>query len=108
MQAKDPQRSTDEMTSAYVELVKQIPEVQLVVLVKDDPYGYGPRIWVIIDAPPFEPEPRYRVYYIDSDIIQRFEDFPFGFRLINMRELQDELEDYLPQGDVLFDRKRAA
>lgn len=108
MQAKEPQPTEDEMISTYVDLVQQIPEVQLVVLVKDDPYAGGARLWVVVDAPRLDRNVENRVYDADFDVMRRYAEFPYDFRLINVRELRHPLEEVLPDGDILFTRKQAA
>ncbi len=80
----------------------------MVVLVKDDPYGYGPRLWVVIDAPRPDDNPRYRVYAADFDVVKRFADFPYDFRLINLQEVLDSLDEIVPEGKIRFIRNRVA
>ena len=87
-------RTEEEATRAYVDLVKDIPEVVQVRLADDDE---GKLLWTLIRATPFVDEPRDRVYRAQIAVMQRM-DKPFlGFRLINVRELPGE---FLDDGDV--------
>lgn len=86
----------------FVEAVKKIPEVQLVIL----HYGDEPRIWTIIDAPPFERIVSNKIFDLEIEAYSKGDD-GFGFRLINIQELPDGIAGLHIDGmPVLFQREQ--
>jgi hypothetical protein len=79
----------------FVSLVSGLPFVEQVLAVP----GYeGVEIWTIIDAEPFEREPRYQIYEAEFEASVSEADAQVLLRLINRREYGDEtMESVLPQ-----------
>ena len=89
---------------AFVEAVKQIPEVQLVIL----HYGDYPRIWTIIDAPRLEEVVSGKIYDLEYEA-NKLGDEGIGFRLINVKELPHGIAGLHIEGmPVLFQRSNEA
>ena len=88
---------------SYIKLVSDIPEVREVRLLDDDE---GPALWTIISATPFDNGPRDRVIEAQIDVMRSMEEPLLGFRLINIRELNEEFsEEYISDiGTIAWSR----
>lgn len=89
----------------YVALVSKFSFVEQVLAVP----GYeGIEIWTIIDAEPFEREPRYQVYEAELQASDGEPDAMVLLRLINRREYGDEgTESALPTNALIAWRRSA-
>lgn len=92
-----------ELCRIYVELVRQIPEVQRVYLRAEDNSGC---ILTLIDAPPFERQVRNRVYEAQQAVLERVISGPIEFRLINVREVHDDLSQIVPSDSTILYPKK--
>lgn len=106
MQAKGPQESVDEIILKFVNTASQLTQVQIIVLQHER--GDIPRIWTVIDAPPAEHRYLYPVIHAQIDAVRDHDGPVIDFHVINMQEMSEEPADYLPDGEVVFERKRAA
>lgn len=68
----------------YINIVKAIPEVVMVILVEEDEWK---SLLTMISAPPFEDEPRDKVFDAQIEVMQRMEKPLLGFHLVNIEEL---------------------
>ena len=91
-----------EAAHAYAAAVQEIPYVHKVLLEESRNPAY---IWTIISTPPFDDTYRTPVYEAEMAILQDAH-FPLvGFRLLNVREVDDDLRMHLPASQrVLFER----
>jgi hypothetical protein len=79
----------------YVSLVSRLPFVEEV---RAEPGYEGVQIWTVIDAEPFESEPRYQVYAAELEATDVEPGALVLLRLINRREYGDEAMEWaLPQ-----------
>ncbi len=102
--AKPPRIPADlkPLLKTYVERAKRLPQVQRILAAPSDD---GFRIWTIIDAPPFDAEPRNDVYNAERDTLAAHDE-AIDFRLINAREV-DALDLVLPTDSVDLFRRAA-
>lgn len=92
-----------ELCTAFVRLVRQIPEVQKVLLQANGDSDY---ILTVIDAPPFTGGPRDRVYLAQQAVLETGISRPVEFRVINSREIQVPLSEIAPSDSELLYQKR--
>lgn len=92
-----------ELCRIYVALMRQIQEVRLVLLRAEGESAY---ILTLIDAPPLERLTRDRVYLAQQTVLETISSPPVEFRLINGRELQEDVSHIIPSdATVLYERK---
>lgn len=90
----------------YIAAVAELPQVHKVVF-----YAVPgePLFWTLIDAPPFQREPRFEVYSKVQELLAHCEDILPDFRLVNSQEWEPEWkeEDILPSdGEVIYQRQQ--
>jgi len=85
----------------FIDMVKRLPYVQQVFY-----EGHAPvnaRIWTLIAAPEFDPSPRRVIYKAQLDATSELNHPMTAFRLVNLREIEGDAEDILPeQRTVLY------
>lgn len=89
--------------TTYLDSIRQLHSVRLVLMERERlPV---PRIWTIIDAPPFDLEYRKAIYLAQQGAMAQVESPVVTFRLINVRELEADLDGVLPpKYTVLYPR----
>jgi hypothetical protein len=87
----------------FVSIVSGLPWVERVLA---EPGYEGVQIWTVIDAEPFEDEPRDRVYQAELEATNVSPEALVRFRLLNRHEYGDEkLTGVLPdQGHLAWQR----
>lgn len=88
----------------FVEAVKQIPEVQMVIL----HYGDEPRIWTIFSSEDFDSEISRKIFTIQIESYSKGDD-DIGFRVVNVAQIPGGLSALHIEGmPVLFERQSEA
>jgi len=90
------------LLQTYVEQASRLPQVQRILVAPSDD-GY--RLWTVIDAPPFDSQPRHEVYSAEQEALQAHDE-TVDFRLINTNEVA-ELDLVLPLDSVELFRRDA-
>ena len=90
------------LLKTYVEQASRLPQVQRILVAPSDD-GY--RLWTVIDAPPFDSQPRHEVYSAEQEALQAHDE-TVDFRLINAGEVA-ELDLVLPLDSVELFRRDA-
>lgn len=87
----------------FVQAVKSLDYVQMVVA--DASARDYTRIWTVISAEPFEMTYREPIYEAELEVVKQTDEPVVDFRLINIRETDQKVEDILPtEREVLFTR----
>lgn len=90
----------------YVAALSGLPQVRKVVFYAEPG---EPLFWTLIDAPPFQREPRFEIYSKIQGLLAHCEDILPDFRLVNSRESAPgwKEEDVLPSdGEVIYQRQQ--
>ena len=106
MQAKEPRHSVDDIIAKFVGEARQLAHVQSIVL--QHARGDIPRVWTVIDAPPFDHSYLRAVILAQLSAIRDHDDPAIDFHFLNIQRLTSGLEQYLPTGQTLYQRKSAA
>lgn len=79
-------------TKHYVEMAKQVPEVEEVWLSDD---VEDPTIWTIIAAPRLDKASRNRIYEIQIETLRKSDRPLVDFRLLNVNELSEPYQEFV-------------
>lgn len=86
----------------YAKTVKRLPQV--VAVAAETRRGAFPRIWTVISAPPFESEHRRPIYEIERGVLEAT-GLDLEFRLVNINELNEPIEQVIPQSAQMLYRR---
>jgi len=93
--AKVVQRNVgkSELCRLYVELVRCVPEVQLVAVLQE---GEAVYITTVIEAPPFQRQIRDKIYSAQRAVLEKNVTPSVEFRLVNSCEIQEDIDKIVP------------
>ena len=90
----------------FASLVRAIPQVQSVHASAE---GERVHIWTYLDERPFDRSLRYKIYGAEEEVIRRFPECDFEFRLLNLSEYDPQTWPVLPlEGEPLYQREADA
>ena len=95
----------DTIAHEYVHLVRRHAIVDSVVFVDDE--DDGPAIWTVVIAPPFDSVAVRPVYEAQAKLLGKAP-CDVDVRLVNKTELIIPIEQWVPPGRVVFERRRDA
>ena len=100
LQASLDREERAEIITQYLSIVREIPQAVQVRLAQEDE---GECLITVIDAEPFDQEPRDRVLEAEIQTYRRMYQPILGFRLVNPRR-SPGADHHLPQGETLWER----